>query len=70
MCQQREIVMRCVSVSVCQCPCVKVFHHSFGLHNMFTLSPRQLCAGDIVKRKGPCEVTRENVKTPFGISNL
>ena len=25
----------------------KVFHHSFGLHNLFTLSPKQLCAGDI-----------------------
>ena len=34
---------------------LKVFHHSFGLHNIFTLSPRQMCAGDIVKRKGPCE---------------
>ena len=32
-----------------------VFHHSLGLHNMFTLSPRQMCAGDIVKIKGPCE---------------
>ena len=38
--------------------CVRnVFHHSFGLHNIFTLSPNQFCAGDIVKKKGPCEVT-------------
>ena len=40
---------------------VKVFHHSIGLHNIFTLSPNQFCAGDIVKRKGPCEVTRLDI---------
>ena len=32
-----------------------MFHHSLGLHNIFTLSPRQLCAGDIVNIKGACE---------------
>ena len=40
---------------------VKIFHHSVGLHNIFTLSPNQFCAGDIVKRKGPCEVTQSYI---------
>ena len=37
--------------------CVQnVFHSSLGIHNFYTLSPKQICAGDISKIKGPCEV--------------
>ena len=37
--------------------CVQnVFHSSLGIHNFYTLSPKQICAGDIAKIKGPCEV--------------
>ena len=37
--------------------CVQnVFHSSLGIHNFYTLSPKQICAGDITKIKGPCEV--------------
>lgn len=33
-----------------------MFQSSFGIHNLYTLSPKQICAGDIAKIKGPCEV--------------
>ena len=33
-----------------------VFRGSLGLHNLYSLSPGQLCAGDISNIRGPCEV--------------
>ena len=33
-----------------------VFRGSLGLHNLYSLSPGQLCAGDISNVRGPCEV--------------
>ena len=33
-----------------------VFRGSLGLHNLYSLSPGQLCAGDIRSIRGPCEV--------------
>ena len=42
---------------VADAECVlNVFQSSLGLHNFYTLSPKQICAGDIAKIKGPCEV--------------
>ena len=34
----------------------QVFHYSLGPQNIFSLSPNQLCAGDRVDKKGPCQV--------------
>ena len=33
----------------------QVFHYSLGPQNIFSLAPKQICAGDRINRKGPCQ---------------